>query len=486
MITWMQHHKKYLIITIWISTIAFVGAGFVGWGAYDFNLNRASSVAKVGTHTISIQSYQNTYNNYFNYYNQAVYNGELTEELAKQIGLQNLVLNTLIDEAVLLNFADEMGITALDSDVVDMIMKDQNFQINGTFSKEVYLRTLQVAGLTPASYEESLKKQAILNKIYAIVFDLPVTETEKQLFGSAIFMQDRVSLATVTVPENEVKVTENETRTFWEMNNASFLTDQVYHFESVFVPVSKDKLDEEAIKAHWEDTKYFYRDDEDKILDYDKARAQVEADLRLKNAERDSLKAMLAFKKGELAAQKNISVKSSSGDYNVTAFASMSLGEVTEPIKEAEGYEVLKLISVTAPAPKSYEAAKAQITAILKANKRSEMLVQRAEGRLKLFSGKDIGFIDRTDKDIKGYTPEVSAQLVGNVFGSKNQRGYVVIGDTAYLYDITAQRLPDTQKLTENSDALTQNIKQLKGSEVRARLINMLKPRYKIEQYIRG
>ena len=37
MITWMQKHRKYLVVTIWVSTIAFVGAGFVGWGAYDLN-----------------------------------------------------------------------------------------------------------------------------------------------------------------------------------------------------------------------------------------------------------------------------------------------------------------------------------------------------------------------------------------------------------------------------------------------------------------
>ena len=36
MITWMQRHKKWLVITIWISTIAFVGAGFVGWGSYKY------------------------------------------------------------------------------------------------------------------------------------------------------------------------------------------------------------------------------------------------------------------------------------------------------------------------------------------------------------------------------------------------------------------------------------------------------------------
>ncbi|WP_416829360.1 SurA N-terminal domain-containing protein, partial [Helicobacter ganmani] len=47
MIGWMQKHKKYLIITIWISTIAFVGAGFVGWGSYSFS-STSNAVAVVG------------------------------------------------------------------------------------------------------------------------------------------------------------------------------------------------------------------------------------------------------------------------------------------------------------------------------------------------------------------------------------------------------------------------------------------------------
>ena len=29
MIAWMQKHNKYLVVTIWIATIAFIGAGFV-------------------------------------------------------------------------------------------------------------------------------------------------------------------------------------------------------------------------------------------------------------------------------------------------------------------------------------------------------------------------------------------------------------------------------------------------------------------------
>ena len=47
MISWMQKHNKYLVWTIWIATIAFIGAGFVGWGSYSFG-SKAGNVAKVG------------------------------------------------------------------------------------------------------------------------------------------------------------------------------------------------------------------------------------------------------------------------------------------------------------------------------------------------------------------------------------------------------------------------------------------------------
>ena len=79
MLTWMQHHKKYLVITIWISVIAFVGAGFAGWGAYDFNLNRSSSVAVVGDEKITFSEFNMRYNQIFGYYNQ-ISNGALEKD----------------------------------------------------------------------------------------------------------------------------------------------------------------------------------------------------------------------------------------------------------------------------------------------------------------------------------------------------------------------------------------------------------------------
>ncbi|MDR1975678.1 MAG: SurA N-terminal domain-containing protein [Campylobacteraceae bacterium] len=486
MITWMQRHKKYLIVTVWVSVIAFVSAGFIGWGAYDFNLARSSSVAKVGERTISKQVFSRSYANYFEYYNSAVYNGELTQEEAQKVGLDKGVLDILIDEAVLLNFADEMGITVLDNEVIEAITADENFYENGSFNKDLYRTALRNAGFKPAEYEEVIKKQVTLNKLYAIVMNFPVTELEKEILGSAMFMEDRLLVSTVTVDDSEIKISENETKAHWDMYKDNFLTEKVYNFESIFVPLSKESLSEEDIKAYYEEVKYFYKDSEDRLLDYAAAKKDVEKALRTKNAEQDALKTYLAFKKGEKSAQKNVTVTESSSDYNVSLFSDAVVGEVLRPVQKGNGWEVLKLVSINAPTLKTYEDAKEQVLAVLKANKRVELLSQKSQARLKLFKGSDLGFVTRGEKNITGLTSDQSAQFINTVFSSKEKRGYVILGDKAYLYNIAEQRLPSEKRLKENDLDLENTVRRIRETEMRQKLINTLKPRYKIEQYYKG
>ncbi|MDR3177760.1 MAG: SurA N-terminal domain-containing protein [Campylobacteraceae bacterium] len=484
----MQRHKKYLIITIWISVIAFVGAGFVGWGALDLNLSRSSSVAKVGNHNIDVSLFQRVYTNAFNYYNSVKFNGELTEETAQEMGLGREVLNRLVDETIFLNFADELGMIALDEDVIDFITKDANFQSNGTFNKELYYRSLQTMGLKPSDFEEMIKRQVVLNKVYSILFSLPATPTEKEIFGSAMFLQDKLSIATVSVEDKEVSISDNETKTFWEINKNNFLTEKIYFFDRVFIPVSKEKLNEEDIKAYWEETKYFYKDANDNIADYESVKSKAEAALRLKNiTESDVYKTTyVAFKAGEIAAQNNISVKESSAEYNTEIFQTLSVNDVLPPIKKDDGYEILKLTNIAFPEPKAYENAKTQVETILKANKKSQLLTQKAQARLDVFSGVDVGFVGMDAQNISGFTKEQTSVIIGNIFNSKNKRGYVIVGDKAFLYDITDQKLPDDNRLADNDIVITEVVKEVKNAEILQEIVKLLKSRYKIEQYYRG
>ena len=102
MISWMQKHKKWLVGTIWVSTIAFVGAGFVGWGSYQFGKSR-STVMVVGNEKIDLKEVQNEYATLFEQYRQ-VFGAQFNKELADQLHLQDIAIKRVKQKYYLLNF----------------------------------------------------------------------------------------------------------------------------------------------------------------------------------------------------------------------------------------------------------------------------------------------------------------------------------------------------------------------------------------------
>lgn len=96
MITWMQRHKKWLVITIWISTIAFVGAGFVGWGSYNYG-SKGSVVATIGNKEINFEELNKEYSSLYGQYAQ-LFGDSFNQELAKQLRLEDIALSQLLQK----------------------------------------------------------------------------------------------------------------------------------------------------------------------------------------------------------------------------------------------------------------------------------------------------------------------------------------------------------------------------------------------------
>ena len=164
MLNWMQKNRKALIPTIWISTIAFVGAGFVGWGAYSFKADSSSSVAKVGNTPITIREFQQKYNNIYNYLN-SLSGGTMTSEQADKMNLDMVALSQIIQDTLKLNFANDLGIGANNEDVAKYLVSMPEFQIAGTFDEEIYKNALARIGVKPKDFESDLRKSVILDKL---------------------------------------------------------------------------------------------------------------------------------------------------------------------------------------------------------------------------------------------------------------------------------------------------------------------------------
>jgi len=166
MITWMQRHKKWLIITIWISTIAFVGAGFVGWGQYSYG-DKAGAIAKVGEHEITMGELQKSYSNLYAQYNK-VFQGDFDEEKAKSFGLKKQALEQLVDQALVLNLAKSYNLSISNQELINELKTQTFFFKNGLFDKETYKQVLSANRMSLKEYESALKKDLLIKKVLTL------------------------------------------------------------------------------------------------------------------------------------------------------------------------------------------------------------------------------------------------------------------------------------------------------------------------------
>ena len=485
MITWMQHHKKYLVITIWISTIAFVGAGFVGWGAYDFNKDRASSVAKVGHRTISVQEFQTAYGSHYNFYNNLL-GGKMSQEQADQMGLDKIVMNTLVNQNLLLNLADELGLIVTKEDVIERLKNTDNFKTNGVFNKDLYYSILKSNRIAPNDYEKGLEKE-ILNAKLERFFKFPPSDKERELFAAAFFMEDRLSVSSISLEAEDTLYTEEDIKGFWEKSKSNYLTKKSYTLDMLYLPASKDALNDKDIEIFYADEKYNYKHADGKLMSLEEAKPKLLGDLRLKNDKKHALEAYLAYKKAETQATQTITVQEGDETFPLDKIETIAKDDITKPFTYKDGYAIVKVKEIKFPEVMTYDMAKQSATAEFLVDFKANALEKKAQSRLSAFKGVDIGFVGRDSvKAISGLNETQTAEFLSYVFDNANTKGYKVIGDKAILYEVLEQKLLNNEKVKQYVSLLDENIVQVKLTEFNQNLIKKLAQTYKVEQYYKG
>jgi len=485
MITWMQRHKKYLVITIWISTIAFVGAGFVGWGAYDFNKDRASSVAKVGHRNISVQEFQSAYSRHFSFYNNLL-GGKMSQEQADQMGLDKMVMSTLINQALLLNFADDMGLIITKEDVMQRLQNTEDFKTNGVFDKELYYSILKSNRIAPKDYEVGLEKE-ILNAKLETFFTFKPTPKEREVFASAFFMEDKLSVATLSLEASDIAYKEEDVKAFWEKNKAAYLTTKSYVVEILKLSPSQERLDPKDLEAFYAEEKHTYKHDDGKLMNFEEAKSKLSADLRLKNDKKRALEAYLSFKKGEIPATETKTIFENDPSFPLDKIALAAKDEVLKPFTHNDAHLIVKVKDIKFPEVMSYDMAKEPVLKSFLAELKANALDKKAQAKLEAFNGTDIGFVGRESvKSVVGLDEAKTAEFLSYVFDNANKKGYKVMGDKAILYEVLEQKLLNEDKVKQYVSLLDENIAQVKKTEFNQNLIKKLAQAYTVEQYYKG
>lgn len=446
-ISWMQRHKKWLIVTIWVSTIAFVGAGFVGWGSYNYGKSDGA-IAVVGDKEVPLVDLQNEYSSLYSQY-QNMFGGKFTQELAKQMGLEKAALQRVVNKYLMLNYADELGLLTTDQEVAKELVKIKAFFKDGKFDKNTYISVLKQNRRTAAEFEAQLKQDLLVSKVNSI-FNMKIENNEIANIGTLLFSEDKVDVK--IIDGNSISVT--------------------------------PKMDE--LKAYYEKNKDNYKSPKGYVISYTKV-ANVEGKDK-KAMKKVALKQYLSLKKAKEKFENSTTLYSDSDFVEKDKFDKIikaSNNEVLKPIYKDNQYIVIRKDKNIEPQILKFKAVSSKINKDYIASKRAELLNKKAQELSKNFtSGTDLGYINRNmNLTLKGLDKNQASTLQEHIHNSTKPVNFVNVGDNKIvIYKITNTKFQPYN--TANNELVKSTINSYKGGAISNGLLEKLQNKYDVKTYL--
>lgn len=483
----MQRHKKYLIVTIWISTIAFIGAGFVGWGQYSYG-DKSGAIAKVGDIEISQGELQKSYSNLYSKYNE-MFQGNFDEEKAKQFGLQKQALQQLTQQALLLNLAASYDLQISDDELLAELKTQEYFFDNGVFNKEIYKQALSRNNLTMKEYETDLKKNLLIQKTLKL---LPVkaTDSESNVLNEIMNIADKINYKVLNKNDVKVDMSEALVKTFWESKKFDFMNEVSYEIDFIKQDKISNTYKESEIAEYYENNKNHFKDDQGKLIFLENAKDSIIQELNMDATKNAALKTYIAYKKNKLDSTTNVksqTVSASDNPYNAQIIENISQLSITSPFLKPvlvdNEYFIIQLKKINEAKAKSYEEAKTQVLPMYVEDAKQSKLLALANTSVSTFKGKDTDFITTSSIDkFNELTKEESKDFLEKLFLSNKKNSYTALNSgKIVLYNILEQKM-----LNKTNDNQSENIVNLKNNIFSEALIKELQNKYQTEIFVKG
>ena len=196
----MRRHRDWLKWSLGLVCVAFVlfyiPDFLKGTGA---DAASSDTIAKVEGHEITAGEFRRTYQAQLQAYRSA-YGANMNDQLLKQLGIEQQILQQMVDERAALAEADRLGIEVSDEEVRQRIFAMPAFQENGGFIGEQryqQLLRMQRPPMMPSEFETNVRRGLTVEKLRASLTDW-LSVTDKELEQAYRRRNDKIKLAVVT------------------------------------------------------------------------------------------------------------------------------------------------------------------------------------------------------------------------------------------------------------------------------------------------
>jgi peptidyl-prolyl cis-trans isomerase D len=364
----MRRHKNWLkwsLILVCLAFVVFYIPDFLrGTGA---DAASGDTVAQIEGQAITAGEFRRLYQSQLQAYRSA-YGSQMNEQLLKQLGVEQQILQQMVDERASLAEANRLKIRVGDEEVRQRILSIPAFQENGQFiGEQRYTQLLlsQRPPMTPSDFEENLRRTLIVDKLRASLTDW-MSLTDKEVEQEYRRRNDKVKLAIVSITadafRSQVTAADAELSTYFDAHQADFRIPEKRRIRYLLVDVDAIRTKtvvppadiERAYNANIEQ----YSTPEQIRVSHILLKTEGKDDAAVKARVEELLKQARAGADFADLAKKNSEDEGSAkngGDldyfrrgrmvpeFEQVAF-SLESGQISDPVKTSFGYHIIKVV----------------------------------------------------------------------------------------------------------------------------------------------
>ncbi|TAK18012.1 MAG: hypothetical protein EPO35_01885, partial [Acidobacteria bacterium] len=170
MLDHMRRHKAWLKWSLGLVVVAFVLL-YVPSFLKSSGPTASDTIATVEGRDIKAGNFRILYSQQIDAYRQA-YGANLNDQLLKQLGIEQRLIQQMIDQEAVLAEAKRLGLTVTDGEVKARLLRLPALQENGVFVGEARYKQMLAMNrppMTAPQFEEELRKNLLSEKVQAAV-----------------------------------------------------------------------------------------------------------------------------------------------------------------------------------------------------------------------------------------------------------------------------------------------------------------------------
>jgi peptidyl-prolyl cis-trans isomerase D len=408
--------------------------------------------------------------------------------------LEGPVLEQLVSRKLLSQAANDAAIVVGKDQIDREIVNQQQFQLDGIFSADIYQNILRGAGLTPKIYRTGMAEQAQLQQFMSGYLGSSIVASVEVDVALSLVNQTRdISYLVLPLDIANIAVTEPEIETYYRDNVAKFQTEELVSVDyvelslaDIEVAVSEDelmtaytsKVNESLTEARRKVAHILLEQSDDAIIAIITERLAAGEDF-----------ALLAKEFSE-----DIATANQGGDLGYAlpgafppefdeALVSLVVDEVSTPVKTDAGTHFIKLLEIETVESSSFEQQRSTILADLQRAKAEPLFAEKIEQLAnQVFTAIDLaepgqalgltvsnsGLFTRDGSTTGLFTNSKVVEVAYSdlVLNQKNNSDVIEIGsDRVVVVRLSEHQMPKAKPLTQVTKGITQTLAKQKASD---------------------